>query len=380
MSFKKWLFYLHLYTGLIAGGLLAFSGITGSLLVFSSELDLWLNSARLTSTPVANAVSMQSVEDKIRYTYPNERLAYILLPKSEQGIYEAVLEDSPLSSNGHNRRIYIDPYTGEIVASPLENDTLRWFLFYLHSELLYGEVGATLVGVGALLLLGLVVSGLLVWWPGCSRVFSSLKIPRRADGVKVAARLHKTVGVGSVLVLFIIALSGACLVFSNVAQRVIFWMTNASAQIMPQLSTAPGSARLTLDQILHIAQGALPNARITQISLPAKQNQVIRVRAISQSEISSPNGMSYLYINPYSGAIRQIEEFSSMDLGVQLYRLLFTLHIGHFGGMATRSLWLLAGITPAILLTTGVFVWYRRRAARVNTTTLYKGGGKTTLR
>ena len=50
------------------------------------------------------------------------------------------------------------------------------------------------------------------------------------------------------------------------------------------------------------------------------------------------------------------------------------LHFGEFGGLPTRILWAVGGLMPALLLTTGVIMWWkprwwpRRRQARSSET------------
>ena len=71
---RLWL-QLHTYLGLSIGVLWVLVGLTGSILVFYLQLDLWINPeiAATSSQPVA---SQQAVFDVLDETYPNRHASW----------------------------------------------------------------------------------------------------------------------------------------------------------------------------------------------------------------------------------------------------------------------------------------------------------------
>jgi len=89
--------------------------------------------------------------------------------------------------------------------------TLNW-LSLLHDDLLLGETGRTLNGYASGLVVLLVATGTIVWWPSWSswrRRGTNAVPPRRSLNV----RLHRSIGIWSVALMLIWAMSGVYLAF-----------------------------------------------------------------------------------------------------------------------------------------------------------------------
>src|SRR5690606_9209085 len=76
---------------------------------------------------------------------------------------------------------------------------VEW-LTLLHDELLLGRLGKTLNGIGGVLLLLMVASGLLLWWPGRRRWREGLLL-RSGSGRPLLWQLHAVAGFWSLLLL-----------------------------------------------------------------------------------------------------------------------------------------------------------------------------------
>jgi uncharacterized iron-regulated membrane protein len=62
--------------------------------------------------------------------------------------------------------VYVDKYRGNITGEDHFQGKWKQWLYDLHVRLLSGVTGETVNGVGALLLIVLAATGLVVWWPG----------------------------------------------------------------------------------------------------------------------------------------------------------------------------------------------------------------------
>lgn len=86
-------------------------------------------------------------------------------------------------------------------------------LIELHKEFLAGRTGRTVNGIGAGALLLMVLSGLVLWWPGLVRWRRSV-VPRRDVGWKRRVwDLHSVIGIWSCAFMLVFALSGIYLCF-----------------------------------------------------------------------------------------------------------------------------------------------------------------------
>ncbi len=89
-------------------------------------------------------------------------------------------------------------------------------LIALHENFLAGPAGRTVNGFGALAVLLMALSGLVLWWPGIARWRRSLRMQRNVGWRRTLWDLHSMVGIWSAGFILIFALSGLYLCFYEV--------------------------------------------------------------------------------------------------------------------------------------------------------------------
>ena len=97
---------------------------------------------------------------------------------------------------------------------------VEW-LVDLHDNLLSGSTGRMLNGVGGALVIALIVTGLVVWWPGWRRVGASLNVGRPEASRRFARQLHNVLGVASCALLLVWALTAVYFAFPDLFERSI---------------------------------------------------------------------------------------------------------------------------------------------------------------
>ena len=91
----------------------------------------------------------------------------------------------------------------------------------LHDDLLAGEKGRAVNGIGAVLLTALCFTGLVIWWPGVSNWRRSLSVELKSNWKLFNWHLHSAVGFWSFLLVLMWALSGIYLAFPNPFQQAV---------------------------------------------------------------------------------------------------------------------------------------------------------------
>lgn len=209
MRVRKLIFNVHLWVGLTVGAVLVMAGVTGTVLVFGKEIDAALNPELLRVTPGDGRVSLQHAVSAVAATYPEHPISYIRMPRGPAETYEVTtLGIEPLE-------IFVDPYLGTILGARGTTEGLVNALFDLHVHLLAGESGERVMGVVGLLTLLLVLSGVVVWWPGLRRWWEAFLVRRRAGWKRVNFDLHRAGGIWSALFLAVTAATGAGLIFHD---------------------------------------------------------------------------------------------------------------------------------------------------------------------
>lgn len=354
-------FYLHRYIGLFVGLILIIVGLTGSLLVFQKEIDHSLISHQFGHiVPQGEKISVAAALDTVKAAFantPDLKVSSITtLPGAEEP-YTFWLT----SSEDKRTQVFVNPYTAKILGSRVWDSTLIGLTFKLHYQLLGGEIGTYIVGVAALLLFILCVTG-LVLWPGWRKLISGFKIKWQAHPKRVNFDIHKVSGIVTVVFLSLLAFTGFCWNFYDFAKPVIYAVTLSPNPAEPVFLPIAKKSPLSTRKLLQKADAALPGAVTTYVSLPQTPEGIFRVGKKLPHE-SNEYGESEVYLDRFSGKVAKLQNSLKASLGDRVLNSFTPLHYGTFGGLLTRILYVFVGLAPLILSVTGfVMWWYRRRS------------------
>jgi uncharacterized iron-regulated membrane protein len=222
---RKAAFQLHLWSGIGVGLYVLLISVTGSILVYRNELY-----REATPEPVVvTASGPRLTDEQLRKTatrlYPGYRVLNISQPPNPAEAVSISLKgrDAHLKTSQMNR--LFNPYTGTDLgdAVPLGIWAVSKLLS-LHDDLLGGPTGREINGVGALLIVVLAFTGMVVWWPGIGKWRRSLIVPRGVRWQRVIWSLHSVIGFWSLGIILLFALSGIYLsspeLIQNLADRI----------------------------------------------------------------------------------------------------------------------------------------------------------------
>ena len=150
--------WLHRWLGLSVGLIVAFLGVSGSLLVFRHELDAKFNPHLLHVKPKPERASWQTLYDEVRRAYPENKVSLLFTGRAPEMAHEWWLD-------GGEVRVYSDPYSGRVLGARGEREGFFPWLYTAHTELFIGETGEKIAGWCGLVLAALSLSGLVLWFP-----------------------------------------------------------------------------------------------------------------------------------------------------------------------------------------------------------------------
>ncbi|MDF5722573.1 MAG: PepSY-associated TM helix domain-containing protein [Rhizonema sp. PD37] len=164
---RDFVFRLHRYIGLAVGFIVLIIGLTGSLLVFHSEIsDLHLHRQIGKITPLGERLPVEVILETVKKAYANQPdvtidRIYISAKPNTPATVVPRFKDTDLAS------LYVNPYNGVILGNSQEIFTERFFqvVYELHYSLLSGKTGNAIAGIVGLLMCILSVSGIILW-PG----------------------------------------------------------------------------------------------------------------------------------------------------------------------------------------------------------------------
>jgi len=354
---------VHLYIALTVGFMFAFSGLTGSSLVFYQDIDELLNPAVLTVASGGESASLTDIVTAAKIAMPDQaKLLRFYLPRHPQAAmklrFSLAQENSVALFD-----VMVNPFTAEVLGQREWGGYLMSFIYKLHYTLMLGDEGKTIIGILGLVLFCSLFSGVYLWWPKWSKFFQALRFKRRANGLRYIYDLHKTFGIYVAVVLIAIAFSGVYMIFPHYVKPVVGWVSPLTNVAPPALSidSEVGVARLSVDEVSTIAKNLFPQARLQRVYFPATPKEAYRVIMRQPGEARKTSGATQIWISPYDGNVLSVQQPQIMSGGDTFITWMFPLHNGEAFGMAGRIVVFFTGFALVGLYVTGLMMWWRKR-------------------
>lgn len=359
--FRKGIQKLHLWLSLLAGVFIVLVGLTGSILVFEGEITR-LTSPELFQVTPGKVVPLEQALEAVTAGHEKRTIDRIYGPdyRDAYGVYYFRAKDGK-----ETKYIYVDPGTGKVLGERGSESFFNWVL-QLHRYLLLKDFnGAEIVATIGFVITFITVSGIYLWWPGLAKWTKGFVIRNSKNRYALHYDYHKVFGIISVPFLLVVSLTGALFVFDEP----IFAMFGAKPNKSPAkellVSQPLDSGKLPIDQLIAVAQKSVPDGKFMQIRMPAKPEEgkpegTVDIR-MSHGYDPSGAGNVQLWLDQYSGKIIAKQD-AVTDAGLTYQTWLFPLHTGLFGGIFTKILYFIGGLMPALLMVTGTYMWYTKRA------------------
>lgn len=342
--------WLHLWVGLVAGTLFALAGLSGSVLVFHSELLQWRHPQLAAQAPVAEPGVLAGVLDE----WTPRGLSAIDFPRESMPAWQAYFEDG-------SRRYFATDDGALLLTRTIGDDALLW-LHEFHVELLAGEAGHQVVGVVGWLALGLLVTGVYLWWPRFGPLSMHLKV-YRGPPVRRWLSWHRTSGLAMLPLLLVVTLTGVGMVYHDGTRALLTGLFGGAPNPPAPVRAALHDARPDWPRVLATAREALPGAVLVRTASPAPGSAVVGFRVRLPAEWH-PNGRSLVSVDAAGTTVLLAHDATRQPLGGRIDETVYPLHIGAVGGRPYRWAVAVSGLLPAFLLVTGFLFWRRRRGLR----------------
>jgi uncharacterized iron-regulated membrane protein len=213
---RRAVFQVHLWLGLSVGLYLLMICVTGSVLVYRNELYAAFSPSPIVVRATGAPLSTDQIQAAARNAYPGHEVSSV---EPGDTTNHAILVTFRRGDRVVRRLFH--PYTGADLGDPLPiGFRLTQWLLDLHDNLLAGETGRRVNGIGALCLLLLCVTGAVIWWPGVARWRGSVFIDRR----RPTWSLHSSLGLWAFAFLVLWGLTGAYLTYPHVFAAVFDYL------------------------------------------------------------------------------------------------------------------------------------------------------------
>jgi uncharacterized iron-regulated membrane protein len=353
MNLRKPLLWIHLVTGLAAAIVLLLLGATGALLVFENEIDHALNASLFRIQAQGVRLPLDDLVKKVETANKGSRVASATLPAEDDIACSLTLKVPP----GKTLGVTANPYTGEVIG-PLDSaNTFIRKAHQFHKNLLLGPPGGLINGCGAILLVGLALTGIVLWWP---RKLWTLGGPKSSG--RLSFDLHNFLGFYSSVFMLIFGVTGIVIHWDEEAMQLAGRLSGQQPTLpMPKVpSSAPGAKPLSAGAAYTAATNAVPGAKVTTIMGLGSMNAPIRV-FMRFPEDRTPAGRTNVYLHPTTGEVLLAQTSRNAPAPYRFIKLWNRqFHTGDVLGWPSRILAAVTSISLPMLAITGPLIWWNR--------------------
>lgn len=374
---RKFWFKIHVYLGLFIGVILVLLGLTGSLLVFWQEIDELLNPEYMTVSkpePDAQFLRTQTIISAVETHLPdNAEPSYLYFPRTGSSVYKVFYSVTDSDEDGVTTyTLSIDPYTAKSLGSyvfyhahnPLKHRFIG-FIFKLHYALLLGDNGMITIGILGLLMMFLILTGVIVWWPLTGKWLQALTIKRNGSSQRFMFDLHKTTGAYFGLLLFVVLLSG---VYMNLPMQFIWLVEQFSPVTVAdnyESDKTKYPEKTSLSNLIQRVEQSTGEGTLKTVVYPYSDTGIYQLCYQDLPSLKAYFIDSRCYfMDQYSGQILKVYDQKHINTASRFLAWLWPLHSGQAFDLLGRIGVFIVGLLCPVLYVTGVIRWLQKRKAQ----------------
>lgn len=395
---KKIFRKIHLWLSVPFGLIITLVCFSGAMLVFENEANEWFRrDLYYVETLKESPLPMDKLLEKVATTLPDSVAVTGVSISSDPGRAYQVSLSKPRRAS-----LYVDQYTGEVKGKS-ERSGFFMFMFRMHRWLLDSMNpgnegifwGKMIVGVSTLLLVFVLISGIVIWWPRTRKALkNSLKITATKGWRRFWYDLHVAGGMYALIFLLAMALTG--LTWSFPWYRTAFYkvfgveVQQRAAQGHEQKSDAQKrNTKLAAhrekkregNEVRKGERSGRPennHSDMYSVTSPFVYWQEIYDKLGRQNpeykQISISSGTASVSFNRFgnqrasdrysfntdNGEFTETSLYQHQDKSGKIRGWIYSVHVGNWGGMFTRILTFIAALLGSALPLTGYYLWIKR--------------------
>lgn len=360
MSMRKTFFWLHLIIGCAAAIFIFLMSFTGALLTYERQIIQYAEARDYPS--VSSNVQRLTLDElsQIASQLEHKKSPSITLRSQANALVQV--------KEGRKTLAYLNPYTGEQVATPGQATKsfmrkLRAFHRWLTFDGSFNELGRWVNGVANIIFFILVLSGLYLWLPKRlnKRAFKQ-KLVFGKKYPNIDARdyqWHNVYGIYLAPVLAVVIASAFFFSFK--------WPSNALKEVVSkeapieQIKALPIAAAplLSKQELFAKIINVIPEWQTMQFTLAKQPMDSIAFKVDSGSG-GEPQKRSTLILSTQTGELIQTLSFNDMSTYRKARSYIRFLHTGEAFGLIGQTVAGLASLFACLLVYTGSMLSWRR--------------------
>lgn len=364
-TFRKSMAWLHTWAGVVIGSVLFAIFWMGTLSVFDREIDRWMMpGTRLAAD--APPVSLDRAAAAVAPLVPAYATQWRFdLPTPRVPVVRVSYRDGA----GNTTTRYLDPANDTLIPDQgTKGGSGFIFPFHYSLHLKWMDLGEWLVGLAAMAMLVLLVSGVVIH----KKIFAEFFTFRPKKRLQRSSLdLHNLTGVIGLPFHFVMTLSGLIIFIgiyfpqahlgaygSGDAAKAAYTSEAYGRYARPK-ANAPGTLA-SLDAMVDRAQREWGGGRpyFVRVWHPGDANSYVELRRSFTHDITM--NLDQIYFDASTGAV--LHRFEAAPV-MTVQRFISGLHFIQFEHWTLRWLYFLAGLAGCVMIATGFVLWFEARRA-----------------
>lgn len=363
-TIRRW-FWWHRWSSLICTLFLVIICLTGLPLIFSEEIESWVNPRHYPRLPAGTEAkgNLDEMVKKARDLYPTQQVLSIFVDDDEP---QTVIAMAPTMKpdDKEEHALQFDSRTGNLLKDdpPFETQpkTFMEIMLSLHTDLFAGLPGELFLGVMGALFVISIVSGIVLYGPFMKKLDFGTVRYGRSKRLKWLD-LHNLLGIATAVWLLVVGLTGVM----NELSTPLFglWQITDVKTLLDRYkgqATLPQSDLASVQDAYTAVQKQLPGMTVVSVVYPgntfgspyhyllwAKGDQPFSSRLFTPTLVNTRTG--------------KVEAVVRMPFYLRALEVSRPLHFGDYGGTPLKVIWALFDIAAITVLASGVYLWVRRR-------------------
>ena len=377
---KKWSAKLHLWFGLSVGIIVFIVSLTGTLYVFKDEIQNSLRKEAMyvketTAPPLSIAILKEKVSLELNEKFPvnaveisldknrSYRFSYYEKNKKGWNYFEEVKI---------NKLVYVDQYTGKILAVYDEKYNFFNILKYIHwSLLLNSESGKYVVGIPTVLFIFMLITGIILWWPKNKKARKG-RFWFSWENVKTWKRknydLHNVLGFYASFFALLISITGIYFAYPYVKNTFNLALSGSLEQPKEKEIKSPDSLVAKNPSVYDLTaqetRKLYAHSSSFRIPLNGKNKKGKELKNIpvtiygEEGRFSERNSLVF---DKYSGKLLAEKPHQKLNNAEKYANANYDIHTGSYFGLFGKILWFITGLICTSLPVTGFLVWWGKQ-------------------
>ena len=367
IKMKKFIKKLHLYFALILCLPLVLQGLSGAILVFEHEIsDLILShktkiieADNLIESPLASKIISVAQKEIPTQTFDGFSPSLIKIGETTTVRFIKKTEEKTSFID-----VKLDPLSLETLQVKNPKEGFFAVIKKFHTNILIdGDIGHNIVGTWGLVMIFMIITGIILWWPKKDRPYT-FTFKFRSEGKKFHRDIHVAIGFWTLAFFLVSSFGGVYLAFPKATSKVILGIF--PGQDLPSISNEikvnPTKNFIGIDEAIKLAKTTVTDEeKFISANLPTTPNQPFRINFAPKNYRYGEPAIT-VFIDQYQKKIIEKRDPTLYSTGEKIAAWQHAIHTGEAFNIAWKIIIFFVGFLPLLFSITGIMMWaYKKK-------------------